>query len=96
MLANLLTAYAQSCGLLRLVFSVLYALVSELLVIQPLLSGGGLVSCRLLVSLGDWGSKVIGGTAFQMREISQEIFSLTSCFLVSLQRRARWDLFPSL
>ena len=41
-------------------------------------------------------SEVLGRNAMQMRAISREVFSLTSCFFVSLWRRAQWDISPSL
>ena len=83
MLANLLTVSMQAYGLIRPIFLAFSALVYMLMIIRPLLSECSLVSCQSLVSLRDWGSKVLGGTASRMQVMYRKVFSLPSCFIIS-------------
>ena len=58
------------------------ALVSRLLIIQPLFYSGGIVGFLSLVFLCDRVSNVLGGTDLWMKAMPREVLSLPYVFIV--------------
>ena len=63
---------------------------------NPLFSGGGLVVFSSLDPLRGRGSEILGRNDSRLQAISQEVFYLTSGFVIMWRRRAQRDILPSL
>ena len=94
--SKLMSISARYDGFLLPIFLVFSTHIFRLLIIPPLFSGGGIVIFSSLVYLCDSGSDVIVGTTLQLQAMSQEVFSLSSFFIIMWRRSYQRDLFPYL